>query len=82
MNVIYRSILTAAIALAPAGAVWAQESNPGNSGGGHSPVATATYPSRDGFRSGIDNRQQVFRRKGIHRRMTTRPCPARLATRL
>jgi hypothetical protein len=45
MNVIYRSILTAAIALAPAGAVWAQESNPGNSGGGHSPVATATYPA-------------------------------------
>jgi hypothetical protein len=43
MKVIFRSILTAALAVTPTAMTWAQSSNPGNSGGGHSPVAIPTY---------------------------------------
>jgi hypothetical protein len=45
MKVIFRTVVAAALSAAPAAAVWAQDSNPGNSGGGHSPVATPTYGS-------------------------------------
>jgi hypothetical protein len=47
MNVIFRSILTAAIAVAPTTMLWAQNSNPGNSGGGNSPIAIPTYHSEE-----------------------------------
>jgi hypothetical protein len=43
MKVIFRSILTAALSLTPAAAVWAQNSNPGNSGGVNAPVAVPTF---------------------------------------
>ena len=37
--------LAAALSLTPVVAVWAQDTNPGNSGGGHAPIATPTYGS-------------------------------------
>ncbi|MEA2742397.1 MAG: hypothetical protein QOG25_768, partial [Acetobacteraceae bacterium] len=45
MKVFFPSILTVALSMTPIAATWAQESNPGNSGGGHAPVATPTYGS-------------------------------------
>ncbi len=49
MKVIFSSILAAALSLAPTAVVWAQDSNPGNSGGGHAPIATPTYGSDQGL---------------------------------
>lgn len=43
MKVIFRSVLTAAMFATPAAATWAQNLNPGNSGGGQLPIATPTY---------------------------------------
>ena len=43
MNVIYHCIAAAALLATPATAALAQDPNPGNSGGGHSPIATPTY---------------------------------------
>ncbi len=43
MNVIYRCIAAAALVAAPMTATLAQDLNPGNSGGGHLPIATPTY---------------------------------------
>jgi hypothetical protein len=48
MKVIFRSILTAALAVSPVATVWAQTSNPGNSGGVNAPVATPTYGTEQG----------------------------------
>jgi hypothetical protein len=42
VKVIFRSILTAALAVTPS-VLWAQNSNPGNSGGGNSPIAVPTF---------------------------------------
>ena len=45
--------LCSAIAIAllapPMAATWAQDPNPGNSGGGHAPIATPTYGADQGF---------------------------------
>ncbi len=43
MNIIYRCIAAAALAATPVTATLAQDLNPGNSGGGHAPIATPTY---------------------------------------
>ncbi len=43
MNVIYRCLAVTALLAIPATATLAQDLNPGNSGGGHSPIATPTY---------------------------------------
>ena len=45
MKILFRSVLTAAMAVAPTTMLWAQNSNPGNTGGGHSPIANPTYPA-------------------------------------
>ncbi|MEA2731382.1 MAG: hypothetical protein QOF70_5857 [Acetobacteraceae bacterium] len=37
------SAIALAVLLAPAAATWAQDPNPGNSGGGNAPIATPTY---------------------------------------
>ena len=43
MNVLVRSIVTAALFAAPGAAAWAQNFNPGNEGGGNAPVAVPNY---------------------------------------
>jgi hypothetical protein len=43
MKVVIRTIVTAALFAAPAAGAWAQNFNPGNSGGGHSPIAVPNY---------------------------------------
>ena len=45
MNIISRSIMAVSLSLAPTTVIWAQDSNPGNVGGGHAPIATPTYKS-------------------------------------
>ena len=45
MKVMSRLLLTSVIIMMPAAFGWAQESNPGNSGGGHDPIGIPTYPS-------------------------------------
>lgn len=47
MNVIFRSIVAASLSMGPTTAIWAQDSNPGNSGGGHAQIATPTYDTPD-----------------------------------
>jgi len=43
MDMLYRCIATAALIATPLTAGLAQNLNPGNSGGGHGPIATPTY---------------------------------------
>jgi hypothetical protein len=43
MKVIFRSMLTAALFSTPTAALWAQNSNPGNSAGVNATVATPTF---------------------------------------
>lgn len=43
MNVIYRCMAIAALVATPVTSTLAQNLNPGNSGGGHLPIATPTY---------------------------------------
>ena len=43
MKVIFNSIVSVSLSLAPVTLAWAQDANPGNSGGGHAPIATPTY---------------------------------------
>jgi hypothetical protein len=45
MSMILRSIVTVALSFGPTAMVWAQDANPGNSGGGHAPIAVPTYDS-------------------------------------
>jgi hypothetical protein len=48
MNIALRSIVALSLSVAPT-ALWAQNSNPGNSGGGNAPVATPTYGDDQSF---------------------------------
>jgi hypothetical protein len=43
MHIISRCIAAAALVATPLSATLAQDLNPGNSGGGHAPIATPTY---------------------------------------
>jgi hypothetical protein len=43
MNIAYRSVIAVALLAAPTAPSWAQNLNPGNSGGGHAPIATPSY---------------------------------------
>nr|WP_294509303.1 hypothetical protein [uncultured Rhodopila sp.] len=48
MNIIYRCMAMTALVATPATATLAQNLNPGNSGGGHGPIATPTYAADAG----------------------------------
>jgi len=43
MKIAFRSLIAVTLFATPTAASWAQDLNPGNSGGGHAPIATPTY---------------------------------------
>ncbi|MBS0644549.1 MAG: hypothetical protein U1E70_11950 [Acetobacteraceae bacterium] len=47
MRVLFRAAIGAALCGAAMTGAWAQESNPGNSAGGHNPVAYPMYPGQE-----------------------------------
>jgi hypothetical protein len=49
MKIPYHSLIAISLFVTPAAAGWAQELNPGNSGGGHAPIATPTYGTDQNF---------------------------------
>jgi hypothetical protein len=49
MKIAYLSVIAAALLATPGAASWAQNPNPGNSGGGFAPIANPTYGADEGF---------------------------------
>ncbi len=48
MKMVFRSAVAVALFAAPTAATWAQNLNPGNSGGGNLPIAVPTYGAEAG----------------------------------
>ncbi|MGD0103737.1 MAG: hypothetical protein ABSC06_06835 [Rhodopila sp.] len=47
MKIAYHSVIAISLFVTPTAALWAQNLNPGNSGGGNAPIATPTYVGAD-----------------------------------